>query len=362
MHTQGKGLGGQRSRSTPSALLEATAHSLGSGRASSQVWTLLPAPEAQPPGRRAASGQARTLGAAAPSRLRLLPVTETHGAWAAHSRQPAGRATGSAGPHLRPGRGPPCTPLRPSVGSGPPPPSDPTVGSPSPRSSRPDFILTAPPPGPASRVGSQFPLGPRDPGEAAPRASLGNPFRRRRCAGALKTWMRARGRRRKLATQEGAVVSTPESTSPLFLCEVFLETRQGRRCGLGQKFVCLCSVQGSGGAQLSSAPRETTLLDCVVTAAASACVSKQLIRTGECLCGHFNTEDGGKSAFPALLPRGREKRPGTQGKIWAVCAEGAVTDGTRQRRSAQVPAADLSLDGAPRAGGPCEADRHQPQT
>ena len=75
---------------------------------------------------------------------------------------------------------------------------------------------------------------------------------------------------------------------------------------------------------------ETILLDCIVTAAISCALKKQLIKIGEFLCSHFNIEDGRRkaifSAYYALLFQEGKNATETQKKICAVYGEGAVTN------------------------------------
>ena len=49
-------------------------------------------------------------------------------------------------------------------------------------------------------------------------------------------------------------------------------------------------------------------------------------------------------------------------KICAACGEGAVTDGTCQKRFAKFHAGDFSLDNAPWSGRPVEVDSDQIET
>ena len=49
-------------------------------------------------------------------------------------------------------------------------------------------------------------------------------------------------------------------------------------------------------------------------------------------------------------------------KIHAVCGEGAVTDGTCQKRFVKFRATDFSLDDASQSGRPVEIDSNQIQT
>ena len=73
---------------------------------------------------------------------------------------------------------------------------------------------------------------------------------------------------------------------------------------------------------------ETILLDHIVTAVVSVCISKKLTKIGEFLCSHFNIEDRRKYAFSvyyAYCSR-KVKRQLKQKKIRAAYGEGAVTD------------------------------------
>ena len=66
-----------------------------------------------------------------------------------------------------------------------------------------------------------------------------------------------------------------------------------------------------------------------MTAIVSACI-KKLIKSDEFLHIHFNIEDGRKITFLAcytLLFQERKSTAETQRRIYAVCGEGAVTDG-----------------------------------
>ena len=82
-----------------------------------------------------------------------------------------------------------------------------------------------------------------------------------------------------------------------------------------------------------------------------------LIKIGEFLCSHFNSEDGRKTAtflaYYALLFQERLKSSlnakKKKKKICAVYGEGAVTDQMCQKWFAKFCAGDFSLDDAPQS-------------
>ena len=61
---------------------------------------------------------------------------------------------------------------------------------------------------------------------------------------------------------------------------------------VGQKFVVFCKMALVALSCLTSF--KPILLDCIVTVVISACIEKNLIKFGEFLCSHFNTQDGRK--------------------------------------------------------------------
>ena len=79
---------------------------------------------------------------------------------------------------------------------------------------------------------------------------------------------------------------------------------------------------------------------------------KNLIKIGDFLCSHFNTEDGRKYAtflaYYALYFKKSKNATKTQKKICAVYGESAMTVQICQKLFVKFCAGDFSLDDAPR--------------
>ena len=83
-------------------------------------------------------------------------------------------------------------------------------------------------------------------------------------------------------------------------------------------------------------------------------LKKDLTKTGEFLCSHFNIEEKEKKQHFQhttlyYFKKGKDATE-TQEKICAVYGEGAVTDGTCQKWSVKFRAGDFSLDDATLSG------------
>ena len=93
---------------------------------------------------------------------------------------------------------------------------------------------------------------------------------------------------------------------------------------------------------------------------------KRLIKIGEFLCSHFNTEDGRKKQHfqHIMLYYFKKGKSATemQKKICAVYGEGAVTDQTCQKWFVKFHAVNFLLDDAPWSGRPVEVDSDQIKT
>ena len=106
----------------------------------------------------------------------------------------------------------------------------------------------------------------------------------------------------------------------------------------------------------------------MVTAVISVYIFKNIIKIGEFLCSHFNTEDGRKKQhFRHIMLYYFKKGKNTtetqkKKKVCAVYGEGAVTDRTCQKWFAKFRAGDFSLDDAPWSGRLVEVHSDQIET
>ena len=100
--------------------------------------------------------------------------------------------------------------------------------------------------------------------------------------------------------------------------------------GLTKKFIWFFPYNGSSSTQLSLTSFEVILLDCIVTAVISVHFFKKLIKIGELLCSHFNTEmEENMQHFQHIMlyyfKKGKNATE-TQKKICAVYGKDAVID------------------------------------